>query len=172
MKVKSLIGILIFFSFLNLNAQKTEKLDSANVENRLIGEWIFIETLDKDNNEVEYIVQDYKGPDGKEIMIVAKGPNVIMNSDHSYTKIFAESNSDYGNWKLLSENEIEFEMVIPKYSRQGKIIIKTQELLEKKWRTDVKGNFLDSSTDKIISLTENKMEVEYEKDYVLVYRKK
>ena len=33
------------------------------------------------------------------------------------------------------------------------------------------GNFIDASSDKIIGITENEMKVEYEKDYVLIYKK-
>ena len=63
-------------------------------------------------------------------------------------------------------------MVIPKNSRQGKMIIQTQKLLpNKKWKKDGNGNFLDASSDKIIQLTENEMMIEYEKDYLLIYKK-
>ena len=87
-------------------------------------------------------------------------------------KKFTEVNSDKGVWKLISNNQIEYEMIIPKDSRQGNMILQTQELLEKKWRTDNKGNFLDASTDKIVLLTKTEMRIEYYKKYVLVYRKK
>jgi len=64
------------------------------------------------------------------------------------------------------------EMVIPKNSRQGRLIIQPQKILpNKKWRKDKDGNFLDSSSDLIIELTETEMKVEYKKDYLLVYKK-
>ncbi len=63
-------------------------------------------------------------------------------------------------------------MVIPKNSRQGKLIVQTQKILpSKKWLKDENGNFLDASSDKIIELTKNEMKVKYEKDYILIYKK-
>ncbi|MEI6410517.1 MAG: hypothetical protein WCR52_14100, partial [Bacteroidota bacterium] len=63
-------------------------------------------------------------------------------------------------------------MVIPKDSPQGNMMKQIQERLSEKFRTDSKGNYLDSSTDKIILLTETEMRIEYGKKYALVYRKK
>ena len=162
-------GILLCLMTFKLNAQTTEKVDTAQI---LIGQWVFVKALDTNNNEVKYITQDYKGPDGSDIQIVANGPDITINADHTYVKKFTDVNSDKGNWRLISNNEVEYEMLIEKDSRQGNMIKQTQELLGKKWRTDSKGNYLDASTDKIILLTENEMRVEYHKNYVLVYRKK
>lgn len=162
-------GILLCLITFNLNAQTTEKVDTTKL---LIGQWIFVKTLDANNNEVKYIPQDYKGPDGSDIQIVANGPDITINDDHTYIKRFTEVNSDKGNWRLISNNEVEYEMVIEKGSRQGNMIKQTQELLGKKWRTDTNGNYLDASIDKIVLLTENEMRVEYHKKYVLVYRRK
>ena len=162
-------GALLCLMTLSLNAQTKENIDSTKL---LIGQWIFVKTLDVNNNEVKYVTQDYKGPDGNEIQIVANGPDILVNSDHTYIKKFTDVNSDKGNWRLISNNEVEYEMVIEKDSRQGNMIKQTQELLGKKWRTDSKGNYLDASTDKIVQLTENEMRVEYHKKYLLVYKKK
>ena len=161
-------GILFYLVAFNLNAQTTVKVDSTKL---LIGQWFFVKTLDANNNEVKYIIQDYKGPDGSDIQIVANGPDITINADHTFVKKFTEVNSDKGNWRLASNNEVEYEMVIKKNSRQGNLIKKTQELLGKKWQIDSKGNYLDTSFDKIVLLTENEMRVEYHKKYVLVYRK-
>ncbi|MGK0448969.1 MAG: hypothetical protein ACJA2M_002771, partial [Polaribacter sp.] len=119
-----------------------------------------------------FFIQDYKGPDGKEIKIVANGPDITINKDYSYVKRFTEVNSDNGIWKLISENEIEFEMLIPKDSRQGNMIIQTQKLLGKEWRTDKNGNFLDASTDKILSIDKDRMTIEHEGKYILIYKRK
>ena len=162
-------GILLCIMTFTLSAQTTEKVDTTKI---LIGQWVFVKTLDANNNEVKYVTQDYKGPDGSDIQIVANGSDITINADHTYVKIFTDVNSDKGNWRLISNNEIVYEMVIEKDSRQGNMIKQTQELLGKKWRTDSNGNYLDASTDKIILLTENEMRVEYHKKYVLVYRKK
>jgi hypothetical protein len=162
-------GILLCLMTFNLNAQTKENVDTTKL---LIGQWIFVKTLDSNNNEVKYVNQDYKGPDGSDIQIVANGPDITINADHTYVKKFTDVNSDRGNWRLISNNEVEYEMLIEKDSRQGNMIKQTQELLGKKWRTDSKGNYLDASSDKIVLLTENEMRVEYHKKYVLVYRKK
>lgn len=162
-------GILLCLMTFSLNAQTTEKIDTTKI---LVGQWIFVKTLDANNNEVKYVTQDYNGPDGTDIQIVANGPDITINADHTYVKKFTDVNSDKGNWRLISNNEVEYEMVIEKDSRQGNMIKRTQELLGKKWRTDSKGNYLDASTDKIVLLTGNEMRVEYHKKYVLVYRKK
>jgi hypothetical protein len=162
-------GFLLCLMTLNLKAQTKKNADTTKL---LIGQWIFEKTLDANNIEVKYIKQDYKGPEGNDIEIVANGPDITINSDHTYIKKFTNINSDKGNWRLISDNEVEYEMVIEKNSRQGNMIHQAQELMGKKWRTDSKGNYLDASSDKIILLTENEMRVEYHKTYVLVYRKK
>lgn len=169
MKIITHFGILLCLITFNLNAQTIENIDTTQV---LIGQWVFVKTLDANNNEVKYVTRDYKGPDGSDIQVVANGPDITISADHTYVKKFTDVNSDNGNWRLISNNQVEYEMVIPKDSRQGKMIKQTQELLGKKWRTDSKGNYLDASNDKIILLTENEMRVEYEKKYVLVYKKK
>jgi hypothetical protein len=162
-------GILLCLITFNLNAQTKENMDTTKL---LIGQWIFVKTLDANNNEVKYTTQDYKGPDGSDIQIVANGPDITINAEHTYVKKFTDVNSDKGNWRLISNNELEYEMVIEKDSKQGNMIKQTQELLGKKWPTDSKGNYLDASSDKIVLLTENEMRVEYHKKYLLVYRKK
>ena len=162
-------GVLLCLITLNLNAQIKESVDTNKL---LIGHWIFVKTLNADNNEVKYVMQDYKGPDGNDIKIVANGLDITINSDHTYVKKFTDVNLDKGNWKLISKNEVQYEMVIEKNSRQGDMIKQTQELTGKKWPTNTSGNYLDTSSDKIILLTEKEMRVKYHKNYVLVYRKK
>jgi hypothetical protein len=162
-------GILLCLITFNLNAQTKENIDTTRL---LIGQWIFVKTLDSNNNQVKYVTQDYKVPNGSDIQIVANGPDITINADHTYIKKFTNINSYKGNWRLISNNEVEYEMVIEKDSRQGSMIKQTQEFLGKKWRTDAKGNYLDASSDKIVLLTENEMRVEYHKKYVLFYRKK
>jgi hypothetical protein len=162
-------GVLLCLITLNLNAQIKESVDTNKL---LIGHWIFVKTLNADNNEVKYVMQDYKGPDGNDIKIVANGPDITINSDHTYVKKFTDVNLDKGNWKLISKNEVQYEMVIEKNSRQGDMIQQTQELTGKKWRTNTSGNYLDTSSDKIILLTDKEMRVKYHENYVLVYRKK
>lgn len=163
------ITFLICFSSFILKAQSN---DSLALKKILVGDWEYIKTTDLSNNEVKYVNQDYKNPDGSEMQIIASGPEIILKGNYTYLKKFSNENSDSGVWKLISPNEIEFEMIISKDSRQGKLIIQAQKLLGKKWREDKKGNFLDSSIDKIISLTENEMKLQYRSKYILVYRKK
>jgi hypothetical protein len=162
------IVLLICFKSFNLNAQTVK---NENTDHILVGKWAFVKAVDINNVEVKYLTKDYKGPDGKEIPIVATGPDITINSDHTYVKKFTSVNSDIGHWKLVSNDEIEYEMVILKDSRQGNLIRQMQALYGKKWRTDSDGNFLDSSTDKLVSLTEDEMKVRYESKYVLIYKK-
>ncbi|PQB03334.1 hypothetical protein BST83_18730 [Polaribacter filamentus] len=72
---------------------------------------------------------------------------------------------------MKSEDEIEYEMVIPKKSRQGKLIVATQKMINRKWEKDKKGNSLDKSISKIISISEFEMKIEYKKDYVMIFKK-
>jgi antitoxin component YwqK of YwqJK toxin-antitoxin module len=147
------------------------ELTFKNLEQLLIGKWEYINATDKENNSIQHIIRKY--PNGKEMKIVASGPDITLNKDGTYEKKFTENNTDYGNWKFLSEKEIEYELFIPKDSKQGKLIIQTQKLLpNKKWKKDENGDFLDTSSDKIIEITENEMKIEYEKNYILIYKKK
>ena len=136
---------------------------------KLIGKWTYIKTVDKGNKKIEFVYRTY--PNGEKTKIVASGPEITLNKDGTYTKKFTEENSDNGNWKIISRNEVEYEMLILKDSKQGKMIQMTQKLLNKKWRQDEKGNYLDSSTDKITLLSQTEMKVEYEKEYTLIYKK-
>ncbi len=147
----------------------SEKLKNRAFNQLIIGKWNYIKSTDKENKPIEHIIRKY--PNGKEMKIVASGPNIIINKDGTYEKKFTKENTDYGNWEMLTEDEIKFEMVIPKNSEQAKFIAIAQKAMGKKWKEDEKGNYLDSSTDKIISLTETIMKIEYEKDYVLIYKK-
>ena len=164
MKMKLLFGIIICLIFSNLNAQ-----DSETIKNKLIGKWDYLKTVDSEKKSVEYIIKKY--PSGKEMKVKTNGPNIIIDKNGKYSKQFTLENTDFGNWRLKSENEIEYEMVIPKNSRQGKLIIATQKMIKRKWEKDKKGNFLDKSVSKIISISEFEMKIEYEKKYVMIFKK-
>lgn len=160
-------GILIATSCLNLSAQKNKITD----ENILIGEWNFAKTVDNKGKEVESIIQDYKGPNGEDIELDASGPKIILKPDHTYIMTFTETHSDKGNWAIISDNEIKFEMVIPQDSKQGDRIRQTQKMLGKKWETNANGDYLDSSTLSIIALTNNEMKIKYNQSYIQIYIK-
>ena len=167
--------ILLILSLLISNfafSQDNRGIDLTNLSQTLIGEWKFIKTIDKDGNDVEKISLERNMPNGKPMTLIAKGPDITINEDGTYVKKFTPENSDTGVWRIKSNNEIEYEMIIPENSRQGRLIVQAQKMLpNKKWRKDDKGNFLDASSDKIIELTDMKMKVEYEENYLLVYKK-
>ena len=73
-------GFLLCLITLTLKAQTKENNDITKL---LIGQWIFVKTLDANNIEVKYVTQDYKGPDGNDIQIVANGPDITINADHT-----------------------------------------------------------------------------------------
>ena len=166
MRTQLQLFLTLLFFCTTLFGQETE-INSQN----LIGEWICVKVVDKNNQEVKQVYRTY--PNGLKMKIAAKGPDITIHADGTYQKKFTEEFIDRGNWRIKSQTEIRYEMVIPKNSRQGKLIIETQKLLpDKKWEKDENGNFLDGSTDKIILFTKNEMRVEYEKEYVLVYQKR
>ncbi|MGY5351090.1 hypothetical protein ACXGQW_00715 [Wenyingzhuangia sp. IMCC45533] len=156
MKMKLFLSIGLCLICLNVFSQ--------NIKTDLIGKWEFQKTIDKNENEIKEVKRG-------ENIVKANGPDIIINEDGTYSKKFTEENIDKGNWKLVSENEIQFEMVIPKNSRQGKLIVFTQKLINKKWRKDNKGNFLDVSNDIVISINESEMRLVYEKEYIQLFRK-
>jgi len=160
------LKLILFFCLISFLAQSQNLED---VKQNLIGEWSYVETVDSNGNKVESLNKYYI--DGKESKILCSGPNISIYPDNTYIKVFTEINSDKGNWKLISKDEIEYVMVIPKESRQGRLIIQTQKMLNKKWRQDDKGNFLDEHSEKILLLTEDRMEVEYENYSRLIYKK-
>ena len=169
--MRVLITISLFISLIAFG-QENSGIDITNSEQTLVGNWEFVKTLDQNGKEIKKITLDRKTSNGKPMTLIANGPDIIIKSDGTYTKIFTPENSDYGIWRIKSSNEIEYEMVIPENSRQGQLIIQTQKFFpDKKWRKDEKGNFLDASSDKIIELTETEMKVEYEKKYYLIYKK-
>ena len=162
--MKIIATLILCLSYIITQAQNHEE-----IEQKLIGEWSYIKTIDSLGNNVE-AVNKYN-VNGKETKIIASGPYLIINSDKSYTAVFSEIHSDTGNWELISKDEIEYEIVIPKESRQGRLIIQTQKILNKKWRQDDKRNFLDEHSEKILLLTDDRMEIEYETYYKLIYNK-
>ena len=153
-------------------SQDNGEVDLSKIDKTLIGEWKFIKTVDQNGNEVKSITVDRKMPDGKPITLKANGPDILINEDGTYVKKFTPENSDTGVWRIKSNDEIEYEMIIPENSRQGQLLVQTRKMFpNKKWRKDEKGNFLNASTDKILELTTMEMKVEYEENYVLVYKK-
>ncbi|EDP95352.1 hypothetical protein U8527_16140 [Kordia algicida OT-1] len=165
-------ALLIITLLLSTIAIDQTKVDLTNSKEMLIGEWKFVKVIDQAGNEVKQIKRNLKVPNLEPITINASGPDIIVKADGTYTKVFTPKNSDTGNWYIQSKNEILYQMVIPINSRQGRMIIKTQEIFpDKKWEKDGKGNFLDGSIDTITELTKTTMKVVYEKDYVLVYAK-
>lgn len=169
--MRLLLTLSLFISAIAFGQNKSG-IDITDSEQTLIGKWEFIKTIDQNGKEVKKISLDRNMPNGKPMTLNANGPDIIINSDGTYTKIFTPENSDTGIWRIKSNNEIEYEIVIPEDSRQGRLIIQTQKMLpNKKWRKDENGSFLDASSDLIIELTETEMKVEYEKDYLLVYKK-
>lgn len=148
-----------------------EKIETSfkNLERILVGKWNYIETLDKNNESVKHTIRKY--PNGKEMKIVASGPNITINENGTYEKKFTEQNSDFGNWKFLSDKEIEYELVTPINSKSGNLITKTQQFLNKKWEKDGKGNYIEKITETILSLTDSVMKIQYQNDYILIYKK-
>lgn len=147
--------------------EKPENFPKIN--NLLIGKWSFVKTIDKNNNIIETIEKTY-GSDNKST-IKTNGPEIEIFKNGSYKKKFNSENTDKGNWILLSENEIEFQMSISPNSDKGKLLMFTEKLMNKKQERDNRGNFLNKSTDKIISLTKDEMKLEYENNYLQVYIK-
>lgn len=168
-------GLLIGLLVCTLSCGSQKKLSTSETsltENDLIGIWTFQKAVDKSNNEVKYFIQDYLGPDGKEIKVVASGPDWTINGDGTYKLDFTKKNSDVGIWELIETNKIKFTMVINPDSDQGRLISQTQKLLNKKWEKDENGNYLDSSTKEIIQLKGKQMKVDWRKKYTLFYHKK
>lgn len=171
MKIKYLLTILI--TLITLSGKAQSKLnENVEVEKLLIGEWNFIKTVDEKNNEVKYITKDYKNPFGEDIQVAAIGPELNLNQDHTYLMKFTEINSEIGNWKLLSNNMIIYKMIIRKNSKNAQLVYETQKLLDVKWDLDKQGNYINTSTDEIISINEDEMRIKYEKKYILIYNKK
>ena len=85
---------------------------------------------------------------------------------------FTEVNTDIGNWKLLGKNKIIYKMIIKKNSKDGDMLTETQKVLDVKWDLDKDGNYINNSTDEIISINETELRIKYEKKYILIYKKK
>ena len=169
--MKKLIILTLFISTIAFG-QNNNQIDISDSENILIGKWKFIKTVDQYGMEVQKISLDRKLPNGDSMNLIAKGPDIVINANGTYTKIFTPENSDNGKWTIKSNNEIEYEMIIPEDSRQGRMIIQTHNFFpDKIWKKDGNGNFLDTSTDMILDLTENEMKVQFEKKYILIYKK-
>ena len=162
----TLLSLITLFG----NAQSTINV-TANVEKLLIGEWNFVKTVDEKNNEVQFITKEYKDPFGEFIQVVAKGPELKINKDHTYLMTFTEENSEIGNWKLVNENTIIYKMIIPSKSKEAQLINETQNLLDVKWDLDRDGNYINTSTDEIIFISANELKIRYEKKYILIYNK-
>lgn len=113
-------------------------------------------------------MKENKVPSGINSKFVANGPDITINANHNYVKKFTAVHADKGNWKLVADNSIQHEMVIPNNSSQGNLIKQTQGLTGIKWRTDAKVNYLDTSTGTIILLTASEMRSKHEKNYVQV----
>jgi hypothetical protein len=164
MKMRYLILSLSLLFFIKSNGQENEKM-----KNNFIGKWEYIKTVDKEDKTVKFIMRKY--PNGKEMKIVASGPDIIISPDGTYKKKFNQENTDLGNWRILSDTEIEYELLTPMNSRGGKLIKQTQKFVKNRWKKDGKGNYTEKIKEKIISITDSEMKVERLKDYLLIYKK-
>ena len=164
MKMRHLILTLSLLFFIKSNGQENEKM-----KDNFIGKWKYIKTIDKEDKSVKFIIRKY--PNGKEMKIVASGPEIIINADGTYEKKFTEENTDLGNWRILSDTEIEYELLTPINSRGGKLIKRTQKFVKNRWKKDGKGNYTEKIKEKIIALTNSEMKIEHQKDYLLIYKK-
>jgi hypothetical protein len=164
MKMRYLILTLSLLFFIKSNGQENEKM-----KDNFIGKWEYIKTVDKEDKTVKFIMRKY--PNGKEMKIIASGPDIIISADGTYEKKFNEENTDLGNWRILSDTEIEYELLTPMNSRGGKLIKQTQKFVKNRWKKDGKGNYTEKIKEKIISITDSEMKVERLKDYLLIYKK-
>ena len=169
-----IVLLLFCFCILSLKAQVKIKdsLEIAKVEKLLVGEWNFIKTVDKKNTVIKTITKDYRDPFGEQIEIVANGPELKLNVDHAYLMKFTEVNSEIGKWKLVSKNKIIYKTIIRKNSKGGEMLAETQKALNVKWDLDKDGNYINNSTDEILSISATELKIKYEKKYVLIYKKK
>lgn len=69
-----------------------------------------------------------------------------------------------------STGEVTYTLVVPMDSKQGEMLRFSAQMFNKTWPTDGKGNYLDSSTDKLVLLSKEEMRVA-DKGYVYVYRR-
>ena len=72
--------------------------------------------------------------------------------------------------RTMRPNEVTYTLVVAMDSKQGQMLGFAAKMFNKPCPTDGKGNYLDSSVDKLILLTAEEMHV-LEEGYVHVYKK-
>lgn len=148
----------------DINKQNVQK-----IQKMLIGFWKYDRTVNQNGEEVEQVVRLRKSHDGSDFVYQAGHPDIVLRKDSTYVKNKGSRFADEGLWHLMSPSEIEFEMVITKDSYRYAMIEKTQQLMDKKWRTDNNGNFLDASVSIINLLKENELRISCEGKYELIF---
>lgn len=139
-----IVAFALLFALI-IKAQNTEKL--------LVGKWVYVKTVDNTDKEV----------DGEATKM---GKEIVIKDDKTFKNDFED-----GNWNLVSDDEIEFECIVPENSVRGKAIVLDQKMGGKKRRTDGRGNFLDTSLTRIVSITPELVKIIYDEEYYQVYKK-
>ena len=121
----------------------------------LVGFWKFDKVLNTEGVEVEEITKQL--PNGQTLSQKTNQPHILLRGDGQYAKVFFVGDSilniDRGQWKLASNNHVDFTMVIPSDSRQALLIKASIEAGIGKWKKDEHGNFLDMHDQHIISIS-------------------
>lgn len=139
-----IVAFALLFTLI-IKAQNTEKL--------LVGKWVYVKTVDNTDKEV----------DGEATKM---GKEIVIKDDKTFKNDFED-----GNWNLISDDEIEFECIVPENSVRGKAIVLDQKMGGKQRRTDGRGNFLDTSLTRIVSITPELVKIIYDEEYYQVYKK-
>lgn len=145
--MKRIVLILVLLLSVVVNAQDVKKM--------LVGKWVYVKTIDKSNKQLE-------GNSSSAQM----GKQIVIGQDNTFKNDFED-----GNWQLLSDDEIEFECIVPENSKRGRAIVLDQKMGGKKRRTDGRGNFLDTSLSRIVSITPKEIKLLYDDEQYQVYKK-
>lgn len=144
MKIFTLLICIVLLTSCNSNNVINKSYTNDNLN--LIGTWKCSEMRNHRGEKIE----TYNHGFGE---IKAGGPQIRLNENGTYEKIFTPTNTDSGFWKLNQElMTIEYDLYIDSTDWIGKDLIKKGLAVRQK-----DGNYYERITDEILKLNEDEM---------------
>ncbi|MBC7451142.1 MAG: hypothetical protein H7259_06605 [Cytophagales bacterium] len=172
MKKLILLSILCFCTSYVFSQDRKHLTNIDSLEHQLTGIWKLDKVVDKNGNTVKNIQRPMIGsPLGDTITIIATGPRMTFNADHSYILQFTSNHSDIGTWRLLTPDSLELSWIIVKNTSEFNMMTKAAAMFNKKLTYDRDGNITEASITIIADQQTDRIKIVYETEYIMMYKR-
>jgi len=155
------LGLAVVLLILSNKQLFGQTIVKGDRKKELIGTWEFLELRDKDNHKVDTI----RHRQGYEL---AQGPTLLYRADGNYSKQFTPVNIDEGKWSFDAKKQAIIHLLYYKkpYSMAAQYLIDTGHA-----KKDNDGNYYEVITDKVITLTDDRLTILEREERKRTFRK-